>query len=153
MSMNWNECSDAFHKDGSLRDIYVHGTTFHDWESFLSFLASSSYQIEYVRDGEPEAIPTDAATVFADGEHTDNLTIRVTGLSILCHFFTPEEIELDLDPREVTSQEHLDALLRFMSDVGAVLRHDVILTEENGPEAVRFRYSVEEEEVKYIGIS
>ncbi len=147
--MNWTECSDAFHKDGSLRDLYAHGTTARDWDTFLAFLTSSPYKMEYTRDGESEPIPADAATVFADREHCHNLIIRLGKLGVCCHFFIPEEIELDIDPREVSSQVELDAVMKFMSDVGATLRHDIILTEENGPEYIWFRYSHEDGQMHY----
>ena len=147
--MEWTECSDAFHRDGSLRDIYVHGTTVQTWERFLSFLASSPYELEYQSDGESKAIPLNAATVFADGEHSHNLIIRLGQLDVCCHFFIPDEIELDIDPREVGSQQDLDAIMRLMSDIGSLLRLDVILTEENGPDYVWFKYSHAEGKMHY----
>jgi hypothetical protein len=39
--------------------------------------------------------------------------------------------------------------MKFMSDVGAVLRRDVILTEESGPEHVWFRYSHVDGKIHY----
>ncbi len=149
-NMKWNECADAFHQDGSLRDIYVLGTTEQDWDKFLSFLATSPYKTEYTCDGESAVLLDRAAVVFSDREHVHSLSIQVDGVSILCHFFVPEEIEFDVDPREVTSQQHLDAILKFISNVGGVLQRDVILTEENGPEHVWFRYSSHNGEMQYI---
>ena len=55
---------------------------------------------------------------------------------IACHFFTPDEIELDLDPAEVSSQGAMDSVLRFMGCLGSCLGRDVTLTEENSPERI-----------------
>ena len=66
-----------------------------------------------------------------------------------CHFFTTDEIELDLDPREVTSQGQLDAVLDFISNLGAALQRDVVLTEENSPEHVWFKFAAATGQVRY----
>ena len=151
--MQWTDCSDAFHRDGSLRDLYVHDTTIGDWDAFVAFLTSSSYRIDYYKDGTQEPVPNSAATVFSDREHTHNLCIHVRDLKVHCHFFTTEEIELDLDPREVRSQAQLDAVLDFISNLGTALRRDVMLTEENGPEHVWFKFAAAVAQLTYIEAS
>ena len=60
-----------------------------------------------------------------------------------------DEIELDIDPREVTSPTAVDRVLEFMERLGAHLARDVILTEENSPEHVWFRYSSGDGVVRY----
>ena len=67
------------------------------------------------------------------------------------HFFIEEEIELDVDPREVTTQQHMDSVLKFMAELGSILKHDVILTEENGPEHIWFEYEFDIDRIRYIG--
>ena len=151
--MDWSSCSEVFHQDGSLRDIYVHGTTLKDWEAFMSFLSSSSYKLGYTSDGEAAAVPKSAEEIFADSDHAHTLTIHATGVGINCHFFTPEEIELDINPREVTSQGHLDAILEFMSELGSSLRRDVVLTEENGPEYIWLKFSADTGDISRVEIS
>jgi hypothetical protein len=147
--MQWSECSEAFRPDEGLRDLYVHGTSLREWQRFLSFLASSAYQLKYTRDGEPEVIPRHAADVFADREPAHHLSIQLGAVTVCCYFFTPEEIELDIDPREVRSQQELDIVMSFMSALGATLLHDVILTEENAPDYVWFRYSHSDGKMHY----
>ena len=50
------------------------------------------------------------------------------------HFHTSEEIELDLDPREIGSQASLDEVLDFCSKLSLALERDVAITEESDPE-------------------
>jgi hypothetical protein len=47
------------------------------------------------------------------------------------HFFSEGEIECDIDPREVTSQADLDAVLSLMRQLGDATKKQVILTYEN----------------------
>jgi hypothetical protein len=67
---------------------------------------------------------------------------------INCHFFTEQEIELDLDPREVNSEERLNSLFRFMKVLGKHLGKEVILTLENSPHLVLLRTSPDGVEVQ-----
>jgi hypothetical protein len=59
--------------------------------------------------------------------------------SINCHFF-PGDIELDLDPAEVRTQEDVDRVLGFLKEVGDVLNRTVVLTDENSIDWVYYRY-------------
>ena len=131
--MDWTSCREAFHQDGSLRDIYVWGTGEGDWNLFLSLVQSSGFAFRYTRDGEESGMPSCPADILRDHTCAHNLTIDVNGVELACRFFTQDEIELDLDPRQVTSQRSLEAVLGFMEDLGSHLSKDVILTEENSP--------------------
>lgn len=148
--MDWARCKAAFHQDGSLRDIYVNGTGEHDWDLFLSLVRSSGHAVRYTRDGDDAVVPSSAADVLADKTCAHNLTIDVDGVEFMCHFFTPDEIELDLDPRQVASQRSLEAVLGFIEHLGSHLSKDVILTEENSPEYIRFRYSCSDGSTQYV---
>ena len=138
------DCQDVFPCDGSLRDIYVDGTTEQDWEAFLSFLRAGEYALSYSRDGEAVPVPSSASEALRDSSHAHLLEIDVSGVAVNCHFFTADDIELDLAPKDVATQEALDGLLAFMRGTGDHLRKDVTLTEENSPERVLLRYSVGE---------
>ena len=55
--------------------------------------------------------PVDAIFSNRDGHHM--LSIFVSGVTINCHFLFSEEIELDIDPREVKGQFEHEAVLEF----------------------------------------
>jgi hypothetical protein len=60
------------------------------------------------------------------------LRFRVVGrIVVLCPFFTSDEIEFDIDPREATSQAALDELLGFLRRVGDSVGRAVMLSYEN----------------------
>jgi hypothetical protein len=59
---------------------------------------------------------------------------------INCHFFVPDEIELDIDPREVTGPEELAAVLQFVEQLARATGKDAVLTPESSPEIVLLHY-------------
>lgn len=97
--MDWRE---VFHKDGSLRDVYIHGTTLSDWEQFVDFIR------------------------------------QVPGSKLSFRWDHEEEIELDLDPRQITESADADRVFEFITALGKRLRKEVHLTEENSPELVLY---------------
>jgi hypothetical protein len=135
--MDWDECKAAFYVDGTLRDIYVHYTTDADWGKFLTY--ASSLKTSFYRRGEPAQLPTQVSEIFE--EHSFFLVIELGKVSLKCHFFTVDEIELDIDPKEVTSQQELDAIIDVLVGIGKSLDKDVVLTDENCPDSKWFEYN------------
>ena len=74
-----------------------------------------------------------------EGECHRLLSVRFCGVLANCHFFTPEEIEFDIDPREVVGQTELDGLFGFMSCLAEAVGQDVILCPENCSQTTVFR--------------
>ena len=64
-------------------------------------------------------------------EQTKVLSIWLGGVQLNCHFFTEREIELDLDPRQKTSEESFNALRQFMEHLADALQHPILLTPKN----------------------
>ena len=67
-----------------------------------------------------------------------------------CHFFTEEEIEFDLDPREMNASL-LDPLLEFLEMLGSTTGKRIILTVENSPENTIFEFDPLEGRVVWKG--
>lgn len=139
-SMVWEAVRDEFAFDGSWRDVYVLGTDMGDWQRMLDGLRSAGYDLVYLRDGETTDLPTHAEDAFPlEGESDRLLAVHFGGVQANCHFFTPEEIEFDIDPREVGGQAQLDALLGFMWSLATSVGREAILCPENCSEIVIFR--------------
>src|SRR5437870_3610574 len=102
--ITWRDVEDDFRWDGALCDIYVHGTTLLDWKAFLTFVRTGSYKYRFEVAEKESAIPESPALLFTS-DCTRLLSVFVGGIRVNCHFFTPDEIELDIDPREVTRGE------------------------------------------------
>jgi hypothetical protein len=86
-------------------------------------------------DGQPEAIPDDYAAATAERERGRGPHLAVAlarDLTIDCYFFTPDEIEFSLDPREIRSEREFGLVLSFIELIGMTVKKPVLLTPENG---------------------
>jgi len=147
--VEWQDCREAFYVDGSLRDIYVRDTTLDDWDLFLG--AVSSLLTATFVDGEPYPLPTQASEIFERSAETSFLLKIILGQAKMnCHFFTEEEIELDIDPSEVTSQVEFDAIVDVLSLIGSALGRDVILTDENVPTSIWIVFDAINADVRFM---
>lgn len=131
----------AFYVDGSLRDIYVHGTTEQDWQRLLTFLLSSSYHLEFMVDEQQRQIPAQVEDIFVlTHDYGVTLSVDETQLALHCHFFTTKEIEFDLDPRNMNNEQRISRLLDFIHTIGRLLNKEVVLTPENASWVPLFRF-------------
>jgi hypothetical protein len=95
-------------------------------------------------------MPESVAEAFSvRGTASPLLTIVVDVAHLHGHFFSPDEIEFDLDPREVTGLGQAKALADFMRLLGEITAKTVILTAENSQEHVLARYSPGDGEVAW----
>ena len=136
----WQTVREEFTFDGSWRDIYVLRTTIADWQRMLDAIRAARYTLVYFRNDERTELPGDASEVFPiPGECDRRLSVWVSDVQANCHFFTVEEIEFDIDPREVKGQQQLDDLFGFMRCLAESTGKEAVLTAENCPEIVIFR--------------
>ena len=127
-----SDIPDLWEVDGSLRDMYVFNMSMGDWVTFLAF--SSSFESVYSFDGERRNLPH-ASHLFSERGGSHLLAIQVGSASVNCHFFVESELELDVDPKEVTGPPQHNLLLEFAEAVALSLRKPIILTPENAPES------------------
>jgi hypothetical protein len=138
----WEAVRDEFAFDGSWRDIYVLGTNMAEWQRMLDGLRTAGYDLGYtcLGDDRTTQLPTRVEDAFPlEGECLRLLTVRFGGVEAKCHFFTPEEIEFDIDPRDVSGQAELNALFGFMQCLATSIGREVILCPEACSEIVIFR--------------
>jgi hypothetical protein len=146
----WNDVRGEFAFDGSWRDIYILNATLSDWQRMLDGLRASGFDLGYQLDGQPAEFPSSAESAFAlVEEHSQLLSVRFAGILANCHFFTPNEIEFDIDPREITGQERLDSLLGFMQFLTDCVGKEVVLSSENCPESVIIRVRTAEPRIEH----
>src|SRR5689334_6636647 len=124
----WETVADEFAFDGSWRDIYILDTDMAAWQCVLDRLRQAEYDLVYYRDGEVSELPYAITDAFpAEGEAGLLLSVRFADVRANCHFFTPNEIEFDIDPREVQGQRQLEALLTFMRLLANTTHREAIL--------------------------
>ena len=132
--MNWQYVKHLFEWDGSWRDIYISNADAALCQRVIDAVRSR-YTTHYQEDGERKPFPQ-SITIVVDrrDEVTPCLSIYIEGIRINFHFFTPDEIEFDIDPREVDSEEKFAALTEFMRCIGQQSERDVVLAPEGGAE-------------------
>jgi hypothetical protein len=137
MTVSWTDVAPDFVRDGSLRDIYVFGTGMRDWDVVLAYLRTRYQPLEFSVDGRAAALPTEAADVFALRlEATPLLRFGVGGVDVACHFFTPDQIELDLPSEQVDGPERLASVVEFLRGLAFATSKAAVLTEEGSPNLV-----------------
>lgn len=147
MTENSRIYQDIFYIDGSLRDIYVLGTSEQDWQILLDFLRTSSYPLEFLVGGEHQPLPEQVGDIFVmEIEVGVSLNIDEEHLALHCHFFTREEIEFDLDPKDFQNEQQVSRLLDFIRAIGQLLNKAVVLTPEGNELFPLFRFDPETNE-------
>lgn len=150
--MDWELVSAGFEPDGALRDINIRNTTIADWQAVINVLTTHVPGLEYRMAGEAVDPPTDISRVFRRQTSDVGFELYVPmGMTTLnCHFFTEDEVEFDLDPREM-KPEFFATLVDFFRLLGEATTKPVLLTMENMPEAVIMRFEPATGMVEYVG--
>ena len=105
-------------------------------------------EVEFLRESGAACVP-DAIDASFFTESRPTLRFRLGGVLVVFHFFTPDEIECDIDLREVTGQTSLDAVLAFMQRLGDLTRKRAVLTPENAPHLPIISYDPESRDFQY----
>jgi hypothetical protein len=140
--MDWQKYKDEFTCDGSLRDIYVLKTNINNWQQFLDFLRSSNIPHRFGGEDNLEYL-NDLASYFEERSQHGSLilSIDLNGVILNCHFFIETEIELDLDPKDVTDEGKASGVFKFMENLSETLSIPVRLTPENTENTAIFEYT------------
>lgn len=140
--MDWHNLRNQLHPDGSLRDIYVLDAGEQVWGRFLAALPGSMFRYRLRHGDRP--LPrlfaqfAEAATL----SKTDSVLLEIElspTLKLNCHFFTVEEIELDVSPRDLPDADAMGRLVEFMKWLARVIARPVLLTHENTPDQIILR--------------
>jgi len=147
--ISWDTCKDDFRSDGSLRDIYIAPATLADWRAIYPLLRDFP-AVEFSVDGVVQPPPATVEQAFAVRRSASPvLRFRVGRALVVFHFFSEEEIECDVSPREITSQTDLNALLGFVRQLGDTTHKRVLITPENDREHPFISYEPESREFEY----
>jgi hypothetical protein len=150
MTVAWRRARGEFEFDGSWRDLYALGTDLADWQRLIDALRNGKYEVTCSRDGNPVDLPIDVRELMATHEEIGGLmSVTFSGITANCHFFTTDEIEFDIDPREVNGEEGLQALFGFMKFLASAISKVVVMTPENTPDHPIFRAQPGHPDVEY----
>ena len=59
------------------------------------------------------------------------MRVDLEGISAICHFFLPDQIEFDINPIEIKTIDDYEKVENFMSSISYLLEKQVTLTFEN----------------------
>jgi hypothetical protein len=132
---NWSDIKYEFESDGSLRDIYVFDTSDSTWNVFFAAIINS-YPHKFFIDGVETSLPSSYSSIKKiQNDATTMLSINVDGgLLANCHFFSEDQIELDICPSDIASPVDLENLQKFLFWLHNLVKLKVVLTHENSPE-------------------
>lgn len=124
---------EIFFIDGSLRDILIRRTNIADWEGLLSYSFQNADMVSIKIDSEIKMCDKVTATKLFNlrERHTVTLSIVVFGITLNTHFFDENEIELDLDPREVITDVQIEHLEQFLVGLAIQLSKPINFYDEN----------------------
>lgn len=140
MKRNWNDIKWIFEPDGSLVDIYVQEVSIDDWGKLIDLL-NRKYSLR-VGSSEGEKNPNKIDKKYVIKYLTDesgemestSVMIELNKVGLNCHFFLPDQIEFDIDPKEVRSIEDFQQIEHFMEEISKSIENQVTLSSENSPE-------------------
>lgn len=117
---------------GSLPDLRVPGTSAGDWQSLLDLVVERGWSHEYV-EGDTELPLPRAAAVLARPADAECPQLRVwpaDGILAIFRFLGDEEIDFDVDLRELQGQGRLDLFCGFLRTLGRRLGKPVFMDPE-----------------------
>jgi hypothetical protein len=85
----------------------------------LEYLKARYSPLRFMIDSEDAPLPGSVADIFAIHKRASpSLGFSVDGVVVVSHFFTADEIEFDIAPKDVRGPEQLAALKWFMTELG-----------------------------------
>jgi hypothetical protein len=134
--MNWTELKEKiYYWDGSWRDIYVLQTSLDDNKKWTDYV-NENYHIEWfngLTQSDEKKVDFEVIKEYWNGNQDlcSTAKIFIAKIQINNHFFVDNEIENDIDPREINSIEDHEIVVKYMTDLSNLLGKPVILTPEN----------------------
>ncbi|MDX2931032.1 hypothetical protein [Streptomyces ipomoeae] len=119
---------------GSLPDVFVPGTAVEDWQAVLDLIGERGWAFQY-SEGET-VLPLPRAEVVlsrpADAEQPHLEVWPAPDVLAIFRFYAAEEIDFDVDLRQLQGQERLDVLCGFLTAIGRRLGKPVLMDRESG---------------------
>ncbi|MER6565562.1 hypothetical protein ABT288_05090 [Streptomyces sp. NPDC001093] len=130
----WEDVSGWFDPEetGALPDLSVPGTSAEDWQALLDLVVASGWRHEYLEGDAVRPLPR-AAHVLGRPPGAECPQLRVwpvPGMLAVFRFLGAEEIDFDVDLRELQGQERLDLFCGFLRSLGRHLHKPVLMDPE-----------------------
>ncbi|MER8260498.1 hypothetical protein [Streptomyces albidoflavus] len=118
----WDDVKSLFDPGlmGALPDVVVPGTSVEDWQAVLDLVEGSGWTCRYSEGGAELPVPGAQAVLSRPaGAECPELQVRPTAeVLAIFRFYAAEEIDFDVDLRELQGQDRLDVLCGFLTAIG-----------------------------------
>lgn len=150
----WDDVKGWFDPEinGVLPDVHVPGTTVEDWQAVVDLLRSKGWAYEYAVDGRATRIPATVVEMLSLRDQA-GVTLKVWPAPGVLAIFRPycvEQIDFDVDLRELQGQQRLDALCAFLRAIGRRLGRPVVMTSEGADDVPVLGYDREVDRVVLV---
>lgn len=137
--LHWDEVGSFFDPDvmGALPDVFVPKASVEDWQAVFDLVVARGWQWEFLQGTTALPLPpaTEALARPAGAEVVELRVRPVPGVLALFRLMSAEEIDFDVDLRELQGQEGVDTLCGFLGEIGRTLGKPVLVTSEGGSRA------------------
>lgn len=119
---------------GSLPDVWGPGASVEDWQSVLDLVAAQGWTFQYSEGAAVLPLPA-AAAVLSRPAGAECPELRVwpsADVLAIFRFCAANEIDFDVDLRELQGQERLGAFCGFLTAIGRCLGKAVLMDSEGG---------------------
>lgn len=130
--------------NGVLPDVCVPDATMADWQAVVDLVRSKGWAYEYVEDGRVRRVPARVEDMLKRGAEAA-VMLRVWPIREVMVIFRPwtaEQVDFDVDLRELQGQERLDVLCGLMRAVGRRLGKPVLMSPEGFETSPMIGYQV-----------
>ncbi|OUD00608.1 hypothetical protein [Streptomyces swartbergensis] len=130
----WDDVSCFFDPDlmGTLPDVRVPNTSVEDWQAVLDLVVEKGWKYRY-SEGETVLPLPRAESVLSRSADAECPNLRVwptADVLAIFRFDAADEVDFDVDLRELQGQERLDVFCGFLREIGRRLGKPVLMDPE-----------------------
>ncbi|MEU9139502.1 hypothetical protein AB0D33_26690 [Streptomyces sp. NPDC048404] len=130
----WDDVKSFFDLDlmGSLPDARVPNASVGDWQAVLDLVAEKGWTCQYSEGETVLPVPRAEAVLSraADAESPDLRVWPTADVLAIFRFHADDEVDFDVDLRELQGQDRLDVLCGFLREIGRRLGKPVFMDPE-----------------------
>jgi len=130
----WDDVSSFFDPDlmGSLPDVRVPDASVEDWQAVLDLVAEKGWKCQYSEGETGLPVPRAEAVLSRPaGSECQDLRVWPTAeVLAIFRFHSDDEVDFDVDLRELQGQEGLDVFCGFLREIGRRLGKPVLMDPE-----------------------
>jgi hypothetical protein len=151
----WDDVKCFFDPDlmGALPDVRVPGASVEDWQAVLDLVAERGWRCQYF-EGETVLPVPRAEVVLSGSADTECPSLRVwpaADVLAIFRFHAANEVDFDVDLRELQGQERLDVFCGFLREIGRRLGKPVLMDPEGDSGHSMLGFDVEADRVVLVG--